>query len=38
MNYKKKIIEMVEKIENKEFLIKIYYFVKVHFDKDKNLM
>lgn len=33
MDYKKIIIDMIKSIENKEVLIKIYYFVKVHFDK-----
>ena len=31
--YKQKIIEMVEKIENQEFLESIYWFVKVISDK-----
>lgn len=33
MDYKKIIIDMIRSIENKEVLVKIYYFVKVHFDK-----
>lgn len=28
-NYKKEIVEMVEKIENLEYLIKIFSFIKV---------
>lgn len=31
MDYKKMLIEMME---NQEVIIKIYYFVKVHFDKE----
>lgn len=30
--YREKIIEMVEKIENKNYLLKIYTFVKVFFE------
>ncbi len=33
MDYKKIIIDMIKSIESKEVLVKIYYFVKVHFDK-----
>lgn len=33
-DYRKKIVEMVAKIHNQDFLIKIYYFVKVHFEKE----
>lgn len=35
-DYKKLIIDMVEKIHNQDFLIKIYYFVKVHFEKENQ--
>lgn len=34
MEYKTKIIEMVEKINNLEFLIRIYTFVKVKYNKE----
>ncbi len=34
MDYKKLIIEMVEKIHNEDFLIRIYTFVKVKYDKE----
>lgn len=37
MDYKKMIIEMIKSIENKDVLVKIYYFVKVHFDKNKDV-
>ncbi len=33
MNYKKLIIEMVKKIDNQEFLCKIYSYVKVFFSE-----
>lgn len=36
MDYKKKIIEMVQKINNKDFLIRIYSFVKVKYDKENH--
>lgn len=36
MDYKKKIIEMVEQIKNYEFLENIYWFVKVAFEKVKK--
>lgn len=32
-NYRKRIVEMVEKIENLEFLEKIYYFIKVFLEE-----
>lgn len=32
-NYKKKIIEMVEKIENLDYLIKIFSFIKVFLEE-----
>lgn len=31
--YKRKIVEMVEKIENLEFLEKIYYFIKAFIEE-----
>ncbi len=34
MDYKQKIVEMVEKINNQEFLEKIYYFVKVFLEDE----
>lgn len=36
MDYKKMLLEMIEKIENQEILVKIYYFAKVHADKEKG--
>lgn len=35
-NYKKKIIEMVEKIENLDYLIKIFSFIKVFLEEWKR--
>jgi len=32
-NYRKRIIEMIEEIENLEFLEKIYYFIKVFLEE-----
>lgn len=37
MDYKKIIIDMIKNIEDKETLIKIYYFVKVTLTKDKKI-
>lgn len=34
MDYKTKIIEMIENMQNEDFLMKIYYFVRVIFAKD----
>lgn len=34
--YKQLIIEMVEKINNTKFLISIYSYVKVKFDKERG--
>lgn len=34
IDYKEKIIEIVDKIENKEFLEKIYYFIKVFLENE----
>lgn len=36
MNYKKKIIEMIEQIKDYEFLENIYWFVRVAFEKAKK--
>lgn len=37
MDYKKIIIDMIKNIEDKEMLVKIYYFVKVTLTKDKKI-
>ncbi len=37
MDYKKIIVEMIKNIEDRETLVKIYYFVKVTLTKDKNV-
>lgn len=34
MDYKTKIIKMIENMQNEDFLMKIYYFVRVIFAKD----
>lgn len=36
MNYKKEIMNMVEKIQNEDYLKKIYDFVSVPYEKDKK--
>ena len=34
--YKKIIIKMVQELNNEDFLMKIYYFVKVNYDKESR--
>ena len=34
--YKKLIIKMIKKLNNEDYLMKIYYFVKVKFDKENR--
>lgn len=34
--YKNIIIEMIKKINNEDYLMKIYYFIKVKFDKENR--
>lgn len=36
MDYKKEIIEMVNKMKNEGYLRKIYFFVKTIFKKDRD--
>lgn len=37
-DYKKAILEMVQELHNEDFLMKIYYFVKVKYDKESRSM
>lgn len=36
MNYEEKIIDMIKNMKNEDYLMKIYYFVKVLFEKSKR--
>ncbi len=36
MDYKKEIVRMVNNMGNEDFLMKIYYFVQVFFEKDAD--
>ena len=36
MNYKNEIIRMIQEISNEEYLKKIYYYVIVPYDRDKE--
>lgn len=36
MDYKKEIIEMVKKMKNDTYLRRIYFFIKVKFDKERD--
>lgn len=36
MDYKKRIIEMLQKVKNEDYLRKIYIFVKTAIEKDRD--
>ena len=36
MDYKRKIIEMIEKMENEEYLKKIYYYILYPYELEKR--
>lgn len=38
MDYKKEIISMIEKMENEDFLCKVYHYILVKFRKEKEVV